>query len=258
MNIKSNFLEVSEESNHVEITFISKKDLNSLSTKRIREIKTVLEKYEYNSSIISVVFRSEFEKAFIAGADLIELNNMSQFQIYNAEFQKFISYLKEYPKITLSMLNGFVYGGGFEFSLACDFRICSETVDVRLPETTLGIIPGGMGTQLLTLLVGESRAKQLIILNESLDAKELYNYGLIYSIVNYKQFDKEIDAFLERLSKGAPRALELAKISINSANEMQKGILVERLSQSVLFSSDDKHEGISSFLNKEKPVYRGK
>lgn len=258
MNTESEFFEVLQKENYVQIMFKSKSDLNSLSIKRINDIKDVLENYKYDATIISVVFRSDFEKAFIAGADLEELQNMNQFQIYNAEFQKFINYLREYPKITLSMLNGFVYGGGFEFSLACDFRICSETVDAKLPETTLGIIPGGMGTQLLPLLVGESKAKQLIILNESMNSQQLYGYGLVYKISEYQNFDQEISSFAKTLERGAPRALEMAKASINSANEIKNGTVIERISQSLLFSSDDKNMGISSFLKKEKPTYKGK
>lgn len=258
MSIDSKFFEVEQKENYIQIIFKSKSDLNSLSIKRINDIKDVLENYKYNPTILSVVFRSDFEKAFIAGADLEELQNMNQFQIYNAEFQKFISYLREYPKITLSMLTGFVYGGGFEFSLACDFRICSETVDAKLPETTLGIIPGGMGTQLLPLLVGESKAKQLIILNESMNSQQLYDYGLAYQISEFQNFDQEISSFVCTLSKGAPRAQEIAKTSINSANEMKNGTVIERISQSLLFSSEDKNIGISSFLKKEKPTYKGK
>lgn len=258
MNIKSDFLEVQYIDDYIQINFISDNDLNSLSIERINEIKDILEESKYDTAIKSIIFRSNTKKAFIAGADLTELNNMSQFQIYNAEFQKFIEYLREYPKITLSMLNGYVYGGGFEFSLACDFRICDENVDTGLPETTLGIIPGGMGTQLLTLLVGESKAKQVMILNENMNASQLYDWGIVHKISKYDSFEDEIKKFIKTISKGAPRAQELAKTSINSAIEIKNGLLIERMSQSLLFSSDDKNEGISSFLKREKPVYKGK
>lgn len=146
--------------------------------------------------------------------------------------------------------------------MACDFRVASTTAQIGLPETSLGIIPGWGGTQRMTRLLGEAKAKELIMFAERLGADEAHRVGLVTRVIPDERFDQEVRDFAQKLAAGAPMALELAKKSIGVAARSgapgESGFEFEAQSAAVASQTEDAAEGVSAFLSKKKPEFKGK
>lgn len=172
--------------------------------------------------------------------------------------QNLYSEIEKYEKPIIAAINGFALGGGCELAMACDLRIAAENAKLGLPELNLGIIPGAGGTQRLVSLVGLGKAKELIYTGEILDANAALDIGLVNKVVEQ---DDLLNAAIEMANKiinKGPLALRLAKLAINSTQNISAGLSIEALSQSILFASEDKYEGASAFLEKRKPSFKGK
>jgi len=158
------------------------------------------------------------------------------------------------------MINGYCLGGGCELALACDIRIASETAAFGQPEINLGIIPGGGGTQRLTRLVGEGKAMEMILTGEIIDAKTAHAIGLVNHVVPADQLQAKTLEVANRIADKSPVALRLAKDAVKTASRsnLDEGLRREVDLFALCFSTEDKDEGVSAFLEKRKPVFRGK
>jgi enoyl-CoA hydratase len=158
------------------------------------------------------------------------------------------------------MINGFCLGGGNELALACDLRIASDNARFGQPEVNLGLIPGGGGTQRLTRLVGESRAREMILTGEMIDAQTALTFGLVNHVYALAELEEKTLALAAKLAEKAPVALQLCKEAVKfaSRSNLDEGLRREIDLFAICFSTEDKQEGVSAFLEKRKPEFKGR
>jgi enoyl-CoA hydratase/3-hydroxyacyl-CoA dehydrogenase len=168
--------------------------------------------------------------------------------------------IERMPKPVIASINGYALGGGLELAMACDIRIASENSMLGQPEINLGLIPGAGGTQRLSKLVGRGRAKELIMLGEPIPAREAERIGLVNRVVPHDRLESETRALANKLAEKPPIALMAAKIAINLGSDypLEAGLALESSLFSILFSTEDLVEGVSAFIQKRKPEFKGK
>jgi enoyl-CoA hydratase len=234
---------------------------NALNIKTREEGAALLEELRNDDSVGVVVFTGAGDKAFIAGADIGEFAGrtaMMQRDVMTA--RSLFTAFDTFPKPVIAMINGYCLGGGCELALACDIRIASETASFGQPEINLGIIPGGGGTQRLTRLVGEGKAMELILSGDIIDAKAAYEIGLVNHVFPADQLEAKTMEIANRIASKSPIALSLAKeaVKLASHSNLDEGLRREVDLFALCFSTADKDEGVSAFLEKRKPVWTGR
>ncbi|AGP32915.1 enoyl-CoA hydratase-related protein [Sorangium cellulosum] len=211
----------------------------------------------------AIVITGAGDKAFCAGADLKERQGMSpddvrrQVGLYRTE----LGVLARSPKPVIAAINGVAFGGGLELALICDLRVAAPHAELALPETSLGIIPGAGGTQRLPRVVGEARAKEMILLGRKLAAAEALAWGLVNRVSpeGTPVVDDAI-AWIEPIASGAPIAQAAALRAIEDGYDvpLDLGLEVERVHYDETLRSEDRLEALRAFAEKRKPVYRGR
>jgi enoyl-CoA hydratase len=163
-------------------------------------------------------------------------------------------------KPTVAAINGFALGGGCELAMACDIRIAAEHAKFGLPELNLAIIPGAGGTQRLARLVGKGRAVEMILTGRILTAQEAERIGLVTQVVSADELLAAAEKTAEQIASKGPLAVRLAKLVIQTGFEtdLHSALVVERLAQTILFTTEDKVEGATAFLEKRKANFQGK
>jgi enoyl-CoA hydratase len=169
------------------------------------------------------------------------------------------SMMEEFPKPLIAMINGYCLGGGCELAMACDIRVASARARLGQPEINLGIIPGGGGTQRLPRLVGEGQALRLILTGEMVGAEEAGRIGLVEKVFAPEELRDETLKMARTIASRSPIALQAAKESVLVARRMplDEGLKFERAWFGLLFSTEDKNEGVDAFLNKREPDFKG-
>ena len=164
------------------------------------------------------------------------------------------------PKPIIAAINGFALGGGLELAMACDIRLASDTARLGQPEVGLGITPGYGGTQRLPRLVGKGMAKLLIFTGDMIDAQEALRIGLVQRVVPQAELLGEAKALAGKLATMPPLTLAAGKEAINRGLEvdLERGLSIESLEFGILRSTEDCEEGTSAFLEKRKPVFKGR
>ena len=234
---------------------------NALNIKTREEGAALLEELQSDTSVGVVVFTGAGDKAFIAGADIAEFaGRTSMMQRDVMMMRSLFTAIDTFPKPVIAMINGYCLGGGCELALACDIRIASETASFGQPEINLGIIPGGGGTQRLTRLVGEGKAMEMILTGEIIDVKTAYSIGLLNHVVPADQLQVKTMEIAQRIAEKSPVALQLAKESVKlaSRSNLDEGLRREVDLFALCFSTEDKDEGVSAFLEKRKPAFKGR
>ncbi|MDT4966380.1 MAG: enoyl-CoA hydratase [Acidobacteriota bacterium] len=251
-----------ERRDRVAIITINRPDKrNALNIQTRAEGAQVLEALAVDESIGVVVFTGAGDKAFIAGADIGEFAGrtaLTQRDVMMA--RSLFTAIDSFPKPVIAMINGYCLGGGCELALACDLRIASETASFGQPEINLGIIPGGGGTQRLTRLVGEGKSMEMILTGEIIDAQTAYSIGLVNRVVPAADLEAKTMEIANRIAEKSPIALRLAKeaVKLASRSNLDEGLRREVDLFALCFSSEDKNEGVSAFLEKRKPVFKGR
>ena len=246
----------------VAIITINRPDkLNALNIKTREEGAALLDQLREDDSVGVVVFTGAGEKAFVAGADIAEFAGrtaVTQREVMTS--RSLFTAIDTFPKPVIAMINGYCLGGGCELALACDIRIASQNASFGQPEIKLGIIPGGGGTQRLTRLVGEGKAMELILTGEIIDAQTAFAIGLVNQVVPADQLQEKTLAMANRIAEKGPIALQLAKeaVKLASKSNLDEGLRREVDLFALCFSTEDKNEGVSAFLEKRKPAFKGK
>ena len=207
-----------------------------------------------------VILRGGGDKAFVSGADIGQLRRRTQRDALGPVNQRLFTRIEDFPWPVIAAINGYALGGGFELCLACDIRVASETARFGFPETGLGIIPGAGGTQRLAHLVGLALAKELILTGDVIDAQRAREAGLVSAVVPAAELMPAALGYAERMLTRAPLALRMAKFAINASKHAPEhaGLLIETLAQTLCFGSADKEEGTRAFLEKRKPMFKGR
>ncbi|HEY0707684.1 MAG TPA: enoyl-CoA hydratase-related protein [Polyangia bacterium] len=210
----------------------------------------------------AVVVTGAGDKAFCAGADLKERLSftLETTRDFLDQLGGLLDSIAAFPRPVIAALNGVALGGGLELALACDLRLAATGVTLGLPEVRLGIIPGAGGTQRLARLVGPAIAKELILTGRRIDADKARELGIVNAVVARESLLETAVALGNEIGESAPIAVTEAKRAIDDGLtlSMAQGLAVERAAYEVCLMSEDRNEGLRSFADKRKPVWRGK
>lgn len=247
--------------NKIAIITINRPELrNALNAETVKELRECLTSLRTNEDVMAVIFTGAGEKAFAAGADINGVKQKTFLDGLSSEMQVLYTEVEHYEKPTIAAVNGYALGGGCELAMACDIRIASEKAKFGLPELNLGILPGAGGTQRMTRLIGKGKTKELIFTGDIIDAEEAEKIGLANKVVDADRLIEEAVFMASKMIKKGPLALKLSKIAINASSEtdIHTGLLIEKLAQSILYTTEDKVEGTSAFLEKRPANFKGK
>jgi enoyl-CoA hydratase len=233
--------------------------MNALNDQLLHELMGALEDYDDDPSI-SIMVVAGNEKAFAAGADVKELANKQMEYIRAEDDLAVFDRINAIRKPVIAAVSGWVLGGGCELALSCDLIVASETAKFGQPEIMIGVIPGAGGTQRLTHAVGKFLAMEMILNNRILSAREALQFGLINRMSTGQGYLDEALKLAEDIASRPPVAVGVAKKMINQAYELpiSDGLQQERQEFYNLFATEDQKEGMKAFIEKRKPVWRGK
>ena len=251
-----------EKRGKVAILTINRPDkLNALNKKVHTEGVVALEEMRKDDSVRVLIITGRGEKSFIAGADISEFEGQTPITQRDLFHEKtFFNTIDAFPKPVIAMVNGFCLGGGNELALACDLRICSENARFSQPEINLGIMCGGGGTQRLPQLIGEGRAMEMALTGDMIDAETAHKFGLVNHVYPAAELEAKTMELAEKIAEKAPIALQLSKEAVKfaSRSNLDEGLRREVDLFAICFSTEDKQEGVAAFLEKRKPIFKGR
>jgi enoyl-CoA hydratase len=241
------------------IRFNRPKALNALSTAMIKEMNTALDAFESNTAIGAILITGN-EKAFAAGADIREMKDKTFAQVKAENFLHEWDHINTITKPLIAAVAGFALGGGCEYALACDVIIAADNAKFGLPETTIGVIPGGGGTQRLVRAVGKAKAMDMILAGRMIDAGEAERSGLVSRVVPADKLMDEALAIAAKIASLSQPVAKAAKQAVNAAAElpMSAGLKLERDLIHTMFDLDDQKEGMAAFLEKRAAKFENR
>lgn len=257
MNFKNFIVEQKDEI--LLVTFSNPKSLNALNFNILSELNLLIESIENNDNIGAIIFTGE-GKAFIAGADILFMENLNANEA--KKFGKFGSSIfrkmENSSKIYISAINGFALGGGCEFAMACDLRLASTLAKFGQPEVSLGITPGFSGTQRLPRIVGISKAKELILTGDIISAEEALRINLINKITTPETLIEESINMANKILSNSRNAIVASKEAINIGMQLDidSAIDFEANIFGNCFAHDDQKEGMRAFIEKRKANFK--
>jgi enoyl-CoA hydratase/carnithine racemase len=233
---------------------------NTWTPEDLRTLEKLVVELDTDRSVYAAVITGAGEKFFSAGADLKKFaSDKALARHFIACFGAAFEALMNARFVTIAAINGYAMGGGLECCLACDLRIAESHAQMALPEPSVGLLPGGCGTQNLPALVGEGWAKRMILANERVDAATALRIGLVEEVAEKGQGLARAAALAERVATLSPRAVEYCKGLIhNGRNAVPRraGLALERERFMDLFDHSDQQEGVTAFLEKRPPAWR--
>jgi methylglutaconyl-CoA hydratase len=235
---------------------------NALSRAVNLKLTDIALELDQRDSVRAIVLTGAGDKAFCAGADLKERKGVpaNEAMPFINAIASAIETWGEIRKPTIAMLNGSAFGGGLELALACDLRVIVDGAELGLTEVRLGIMPGAGGTQRLPRLVGEARAKELILLGRRITAARAAEIGLVTQMVARDKLKAAVDGLLAELAGCAPVSLMSAKSAIQRGYGMPltEALAIERECYEVTLFSEDRDEGLAAFAEGRPPKYLGR
>ncbi len=235
--------------------------LNALNNEVLSELNTIIDDVNKNNEIRVVIVTGSGEKAFVAGADIAFMKDLTPKEAVDFARlgQEIFFKMEQSEKPFIACVNGYALGGGFELALACDFIYATENAKLGFPETGLAIIPGFGGTQNLSRLVGKNIAKELIFTAKMISANEAKELRIVSQVFKTKdEMIKYAEDVAKQIMKNGPIAVGLAKRAIADGFDLTKedGLKYEASLFGVAFSTNDAKEGLTAFLEKRKPEYK--
>ena len=236
------------------VTINRPKSLNALNSETLGELKECFTELESRKDVRVVILTGSGSKSFVAGADISEMVNATpaEGRAMSLLAMEAFSKLENMPQVTIAAVNGYALGGGCEIAMACDIRVAAENAVFGQPECGLGIIPGFGGTQRLARLIGKGRAKELIFTCDRINAQEAYRVGLANKVVPADQLMDACREMADKILSKASYAVSIAKSVINAGMDMDlaNGLRMEADAFGFTFSTHDKKEGMTAFLEK--------
>ena len=249
---------------HEEIAIVTidrQKKLNALNTLLLKELEQGFARLSEDDELQGVILTGLGDKAFVAGADIEELADldMQTGRRGSEEGQRVFSLIEKFPRPVLAAINGYALGGGCELALACHLRIASTNAKFGFPEVSLGIIPGFGGTVRLSRLIGLGRAVEMVLTGDMISADRAQDFGLVSAVVELEDLLTESKNFLSRITRHSPSAVQKAIQSLYFAYDSRtvEALNMENDLFGQLSGSEDMKEGISAFLEKRKPIFKG-
>lgn len=255
------YLIVEREDKIVKVTVNKPKSLNALNSELLTELNKCMYHLSIDESVDVVVITGE-GKAFVAGADISEMKDLSAPEAH--AFAKLgmdtFMLIERMPKPVIAAVNGFALGGGCELALACDIRIASEKAVFGQPEVGLGITPGFGGTQRLTRTIGLGIAKEMIYTAKNIKADRAYEVGLVNRVVAPEELMDAAMDMARTIASNGKLAVSYAKGAMVDGfqADIHTGMDIEKSAFSLCFASEDQTEGMSAFLEKRKPEFKGR
>lgn len=246
--------------NKLAVITIDNPPLNVISKQVFRELGETFDELSKDTETVAVLITGAGNIAFAAGADIKEFPSMMgnpNMKEMVKESHAVLTKIEQFSKPTMAVLNGLTLGGGCELALACDLRVAETQVQIGLPEVKLGLFPGGGGTQRLSRLVGNAKAKEIIFTGDPLGAAEAEKIGLINKVVEQGSGLSEAKILASRMTRHSLQALSRIKKAINEGSEatLEKGLEIETNLFEEIFQTEDVKEGVSAFLDKRKPAF---
>lgn len=233
---------------------------NALDLDTVNACHRALDEIEANKDAGVLIVTGGGDQAFVSGADINDIRRRGRDEGLAAINSSLFAHVERFPRPTIAAVNGYALGGGCELALACDLRVASDTAKFGQPELGLGIIPGAGATQRLPRIVGMGWAKHLVLTGEIIDAAKALEIGLVTSVVPAADVLARARDVARQILRQGPLAARLAKLALNAAArvDLDSGLLIETLAQALCYSSDDKMEGTSAFLEKRRPRFSGR
>jgi enoyl-CoA hydratase len=236
--------------------------LNALDRRTLDELHAAFADTAASGDIRAVVLTGAGPKAFVAGADIAEMNALTPLQArdFSRHGQALMTRIERLGKPVIAMVNGFALGGGLELAMACHLRIAADTAKMGQPEVNLGLLPGFGGTQRLLRLVGRGATLELCLLGQNIDAARALQLGLVTRVVAAADLEAETMALANQLAQSAPQALRgvLDAVTIGGESTLDVGLDYETQAFALAFSSEDMREGTTAFLARRKPAFVGR
>jgi len=233
---------------------------NAMSQGVLRDLSDLLTKCEQDDNV-RVIIITGTGRFFSAGADITEFADLQAGKMPKYDGNEIYFKIEEYPKVIIAAIQGGAYGGGLELVCSCHLRIMAQSATCGLPEVKLGLNPGWGGTQRLPRIIGKTKALELMLTGDFMPAEEAYARGLLNKVVPQEKVLEEAKALAKRLADGAPLAQrEIMKaVRLGLETSLKEGIFViERAASKALQYSEDFKEGSRAFLEKRKPVFKGR
>lgn len=255
------FVVVRRHDHVAELVLDRPKAMNAVSSAMARSIGGACAALAADRDVRAVVLTSTHERAFCVGADLKERNSMSDAELVRQRPVARGAYtgVLELPMPTIAAVHGFALGGGFELALSCDLIVADSTAVVGLPEVSVGVIPGGGGTQLLPRRVGAARAAELIFTARRVEGGEARELGLVDVLVEKGRDREEALTLASRIAANSPVGVRAAKRALRTGFglDLRAGLEVEDAAWRAVAFSGDRAEGVAAFAEKRTPVWPG-
>ena len=236
--------------------------LNALNRATLEALDTAFSAAAADPAVRVVVLTGAGPRAFVAGADIAEMNGLSAVQgrDFSLLGQRLMRRIERMPKPVIGKINGFALGGGLELAMACHLRVASETAKVGQPEINLGLMPGFGGSQRLLRLCGRAAALELCLLGTPITAARAAQLGIVNEVVPAAELDARVQALASQLASAAPLALRgiLDAIHIGGECSLGEGLEYESVQFGLLFATEDMREGTSAFLARRPPVFQNR
>lgn len=236
--------------------------LNALNRETLGELHQAFDDAASAAAVRVVVLTGAGAKAFVAGADIAEMNELSPVQArdFSRFGQKLMVRIEQLGKPVIAMINGFALGGGMELAMACHLRVAADSAKLGQPEVNLGLVPGFGGTQRLLRLAGRGAALELCLLGKPIDAQRAYALNLVTQVVPAAELEVETMKLAEQLAAAAPQAMRgiLDAIVIAGEAALEAGLEYETQAFAVAFSTEDMKAGTSAFLARGKAQFSGR
>ena len=235
------------------------KKLNALDIQTIQELDTAIRQYLDDSSTDGIIITGEGEKAFAAGADIAEFSEYtpSQAKEMAENTRTVFQNIENATKPVVAAINGFALGGGCELAMACHMRVATSNARLGQPEVGLGLIPGYGGTQRMTQLIGKTKALEFLLTGDMITAAQAENLQLINKMVEPGELEEYCYQLIQKIQRQSPMAVAKIIRAVNSYyREAEDGFETETQEFANSFGTGEFKEGVSSFLNKQKPDFK--
>jgi enoyl-CoA hydratase len=247
--------------NHIAVVTINRPDkLNALNGQTIDELEDVFHSVKNDPDVFVVVVTGSGEKAFVAGADISELNklNVLSAKEFSEKGNKVFRMIEALDKPVIAAVNGFALGGGCELALACHIRLASENAKFGQPEVNLGIIPGYGGTQRLARVINSARALEMILTGDMVSAEEAFRIGLVNKIFAQAELLNKTLEIAEKIAAKGQQAIRLALKAVKATDNISltEGLSYEASLFALVCGTEDFKEGTAAFLEKRKPQFK--
>jgi enoyl-CoA hydratase len=251
-----------EKKNHIGYVTLHRPEvMNCFDYATLCQLGEAVERIHLDRDIRVVIFTGAGDKAFSAGADLKERKTLNEMEVRRnvKKIRDVFDAVANLPQPTIAAVNGYALGGGFELMLACDFRIAVKEAVMGLTEVSWAIIPGAGGTQRLPRLIGEARAKELILTARKITAEQAYEYGLLTKVVEKENLMPSCEALAHEMMQNGPIALQQAKYAIQQGMnvDLQTGLAIEAKAYELTIPTKDRLEALVAFSEKRKPQFTG-